>query len=54
MTMMNYDPSDTTLVDTSSIGLNLDEEGSHMSYYNGHVEFLLIHWIVILSIWISL
>lgn len=51
---MNHEPPDVTLVDASSIGLNLGEEGSRMLYHSGKVEVLLIHWILVLPIWSSL
>ena len=51
---MNYEPPDVTLVDASSIGLTLDEEGSQMLRYSGKVEFPRIHWILMLPIWSSL
>lgn len=35
---MNYEPSDVSLVDASSIGLNLGEEGSRILYSGGKVE----------------
>lgn len=35
MTIMNCEPPDITLVNTGSIGLNLDEEGPQISHYNG-------------------
>lgn len=37
-TLMNYEPSDVSLVDASSFGLNLGEEGSRMLYSSGKVE----------------
>lgn len=51
---MSYEPPDVTLVDASSIGLNLSEEGSRMLYYSGKAEVPLSHWILVLPVWISL
>lgn len=55
-TIMNYKPPGVTLADASlrSTGLNLGEGGSQMLYCGGKAEFPLIHWIIMLPIWISL
>lgn len=48
--LMNYKPADVSLVDASSIGLNLGEEGSRMLCSGGKVEVPLF----MLPVWSSL